>query len=317
MKILIFGRGVIATQYAWALEKAGNTVEFYVRPGRVAQYGPLVNLEIIDARKKRTLVKEPWPITMREELDVNHDYDLIIVSVNHDQLDGVMNFLAPRVSTATVLMFNNVWVEPSDAVAQLPNEQVVWGFPGAGGIYSTANTLNGGFMKSIFMGFVGDTSVTKRYQNVRELFINAGFTISEKKDMRSWLWVHFALNVGLATQALQAGGFDRVFDSKAHLKHMMLLLRETLPLIRAKGGKVGFAATLALHLPAGLLGWVMQKVMAKGNLARDIMAEAGTSENLNRAATSIFPKDALADARRLGVPLPRLTGMESEYLNFT
>lgn len=32
MKILIFGRGVIATQYAWALEKVGHTVEFYVRP---------------------------------------------------------------------------------------------------------------------------------------------------------------------------------------------------------------------------------------------------------------------------------------------
>jgi len=33
--------------YGWALEKAGHDVEFYVRPGRVAQYGPTVKLEII------------------------------------------------------------------------------------------------------------------------------------------------------------------------------------------------------------------------------------------------------------------------------
>jgi len=40
MKILMFGRGVISVIYGWALEKAGHTVEFYVRPGRAAQYGP-------------------------------------------------------------------------------------------------------------------------------------------------------------------------------------------------------------------------------------------------------------------------------------
>ena len=32
MKILVFGRGVIATVYGWALERAGHDVEFYVRP---------------------------------------------------------------------------------------------------------------------------------------------------------------------------------------------------------------------------------------------------------------------------------------------
>lgn len=31
MKILMIGRGVISTQYGWALEQAGNDVTFYVR----------------------------------------------------------------------------------------------------------------------------------------------------------------------------------------------------------------------------------------------------------------------------------------------
>ena len=34
MRILMFGRGVIATIYGRVLHAAGHDVEFYVRPGR-------------------------------------------------------------------------------------------------------------------------------------------------------------------------------------------------------------------------------------------------------------------------------------------
>ena len=47
----MFGRGVIALDYGWALEKAGNEIEFYVRPGKAAQYGPFVDLDMFDGRK--------------------------------------------------------------------------------------------------------------------------------------------------------------------------------------------------------------------------------------------------------------------------
>ena len=70
MKILLFGRGVISVLYGWALEKAGHAVEFYVRPGRAAQYGPQVRLEIVDARRSMfgRRVNETWAIRMREDL---------------------------------------------------------------------------------------------------------------------------------------------------------------------------------------------------------------------------------------------------------
>jgi len=315
MKILMFGRGVIATQYAWALEKAGNMVDFYVRPGRAIQYGSSVNLEILDARKnkKGTLVKGKWPIAMREELEANHDYDLIIVSVNHNQLDEVIRFIAPRVGKATVMMFNNLWVDPKEVESLLPKDQLVWGFPGAGGGYTSFDTLKGGFMKSIFMGFVGDTTATLRYKNVRTLFEKANFSISEKKDFRSWLWFHFAFNAGLSTQALKVGGFDKVFDSTDNLKQVILLVREMLPLIREKGGKTSLGTILLMHLPAGLPGFVLKKVMEKGNLARNIMEPMSDDAHLYHDATCSFPRDVLTDGRRLGVPLP---GLEASKVLF-
>ncbi|MGO2524642.1 MAG: ketopantoate reductase family protein, partial [Brevibacterium aurantiacum] len=117
MKILMFGRGVISTLYGWALEKAGNEVDFYVRPGRAADFGSSVDVDIRDGRasSKGKPVQENWPITLREDLEPDHDYDLIIVSVNHDQLDSAVDFLQPRVGRATILIFNNVWADPAAA----------------------------------------------------------------------------------------------------------------------------------------------------------------------------------------------------------
>ena len=69
----------------------------------------------------------------REALEPDHDFDLIVVSVQHYSFAEAMSFLAPRAGRATVLVFNNLLVEPAAAVEALPAGQVAWGFPGAGG----------------------------------------------------------------------------------------------------------------------------------------------------------------------------------------
>ena len=152
MKILIIGRGVISTQYGWALEQAGNDVTFYVRPGRINQYGDIVNLKILDGRenKKGNSVNKAWKIKMIEELSSNHDFELIMISVNHNQLSNIINWLEPLVNNSTVLMFNNIIDEPLNSIGSIPKEQVVWGFPGAGGSFINQNTLDGGFMKKLY-----------------------------------------------------------------------------------------------------------------------------------------------------------------------
>lgn len=53
MRILMFGRGVIATIYGLALQGAGHDVEFYVRPGRATEYGDEVRTDLLDARNAR------------------------------------------------------------------------------------------------------------------------------------------------------------------------------------------------------------------------------------------------------------------------
>lgn len=45
MRILMFGRGTVATIYGRVLHEAGHHVEFYVRPGRAAEYGEMVQMD--------------------------------------------------------------------------------------------------------------------------------------------------------------------------------------------------------------------------------------------------------------------------------
>jgi 2-dehydropantoate 2-reductase len=313
MKILIIGRGVISTQYGWALEQAGNEVTFYVRPGRINQYGDIVNLKILDGRnnKKGDLVNKAWKIKMIEELSPNHDFDLIMISVNHNQLSNIINYLEPLVNNSTVLIFNNIIDEPLNSIGAIPKEQVVWGFPGAGGSFINQNTLDGGFMKNIFMGFIDDSTNKNRYDIVTRLFKNAGFGISEKKDMRNWLWFHFITNTSLMAATSKVGSLNNLFDSTRALKDFTLRLRELISLMSAKGSKVSAITKIAVNLPAGLVAFAMKLALAKGKLPREIMRSASGSESLKAESNVIFVRDALTEARRLGISCPQLESLDS------
>src|SRR3569833_2555896 len=131
----MFGRGVIATVYGWALQQGGHDVEFYVRPGREATYGDAVDLDLFDTRRRvrgRRVVQR-WPVRCRETLEPDHDFDLIVLSVPHHRLPAATAFLAPRVGQASVLVFGNIWTEPLAAIGALPVDQIAWGGPRAGG----------------------------------------------------------------------------------------------------------------------------------------------------------------------------------------
>jgi 2-dehydropantoate 2-reductase len=309
MRILMFGRGVIATQYGWALEQAGNTVEFYVRPGRVALYGPRVSLDILDARTKGKgdAVKLTWSHRLREELSPDHDYDLIIVSVSHDKFAEAAAFLGPKVGRATVLVFGNLWAVPQVAAAPLPWNRIVWGFPGAGGGFDAKGTLKGGLMKVVFFGTMG-VPLTDRDRAVRDLFTAAGFSVSEQKNFQAWLWHHFILDAGFAYASLTAGGAAKVPESPRALRGMILVVRELLPLIRARGVKLSPVAILPFYLPLWLLGFALQKALAEGTFARALM---DTNDNLaNQRELKLYVRDTLAEAKRLGVRTALLESLE-------
>lgn len=311
MKILMFGRGVIAVAYGWTLERAGHEIEFYVRPGRAAEYGDAVDLELLDARRRLRgrRVTEKWPVRYRESLEPDHDFDLIVVSVQHYGFAEAVSFLAPRVGQATVLVFNNLWVEPRAAVDALPAGQVAWGFPGAGGGFGDDGVLRVALLPIVFFGTLGG-SPTERAQAVRTVFRQAGFKIRETTDFRGWLSIHFIQNAGLHSQSLRLGSLAVLAGRPHDVREAILATRELLPLAEAHGVDLRrhrsdvLPFTAPVWLTAPVLAWLFGHFPP----TRTVMEAHANPEELRAVC-----RDTLAEARRLGVSAPRLEAAEPYF----
>ncbi|WP_341876628.1 ketopantoate reductase family protein [Defluviitalea saccharophila] len=315
MKILMIGRGVISTLYGWALEKAGNEIEFYVRPGKTAVYGPVVNLDILDGREKSKghRVIEQWPIKMRETFDENHTYDLIIISVNHYQLEEVAQSISPHTGNATILIFNNIWLDAKTIEHYFPSKTVLWGFPGGGGGYHDLNTLKGGFMKRIFLESEVTAASKKRHQQVVKLFKDAGFSVSQQKNMHHWLWGHFILNAAMAAEAIKVGGYLKAFQSRDSVTEMILLMREMIPLIKARKGNLDMITMFLVRMPIKLSAFLLQKSATSGTLTGEIMRRMEGSGHATTEMAFQYLQDIMKDSRKYDVKLPHLEALKPYF----
>ena len=304
MRILMFGRGVIATIYGRVLSAAGHEVEFYVRPGRAAAYGDEVQLDWIDGRRKPIgrRVRESFPTELREALDPEDAFDLVVLSVGHHRLAEAAQFLAPRVGSATVLVFGNVWEEPAAAVAPLPADQVVFGFPLAGGGFREDGMLWGAMLPSVIIGTTNASSTRER--QALEAFRQAGLSVRQETDMRGWLWLHFIADAGMFGQALRSGSLAQMIGDRRAFRDAFLTTRELLPVIEARGVDLRRhrSATAPFRLP--------RLVAAASGLATVLVPIAQRSlaghTDPHAAEPTAVIADTLREARRLGIPAPRL-----------
>ncbi|TFC01085.1 ketopantoate reductase [Cryobacterium adonitolivorans] len=305
MRILMFGRGVIATIYGRVLDAAGHDVEFYVRPGRAVQYGDEVQLDWMDGRSKPLgrRVRETFRTPLRESIDPDNGFDLIVLSVGHHRLAEASAFLAPLIGDATVLVFGNLWEEPLAAVAPLPSDRVVFGFPQAGGGFLEDGVLWGALLPSVIIGTT-DASPSAREQEVMSVFLEVGLAVRQETDMRGWLWIHFIADAGMFTQAMQSGSLANMIGDRRALREAFLTGRELLPVLEARGVDLRRHGAVLLPfrrplLVAVALAWASRLIpIARRSLA------AHTDPNTPEERAVI--DDTLREARRLGIPTPRL-----------
>ncbi|MBM7025595.1 ketopantoate reductase family protein, partial [Clavibacter zhangzhiyongii] len=274
MKILMFGRGVIATIYGQVLQEGGHEVEFLVRPGRAAEYGDEVRTDVMDARRSPLGRRVRGSVTtrLREDLGSADGFDLVVLSVGHHRLEGAAAYLAPRIGDATVLVFGNVWDEPLAAIAPLPADQVVFGFPQAGGGFGPDGVLHGALFRSIVLDGAG-RAAGRRGQLVRAAFRRAGIGTREEEDMRGWLLLHFAMDAGMFAQARATGGLARMVGRPRTLREAFLASRELLPVLAARDVDLRrhVAAAVPWRLP-GLTGWMLAAATVLVPIARVSLA---------------------------------------------
>lgn len=302
MKILMFGRGVISSTYGWALEKAGHTIHYYVRPGRAQLYGGSLDVHIKDMRQGffNRPVEESMHIECLEKIGPDHDYDLIFLSVQHYNFAQAAETVATFVGNATVLIFNNFWEEPLEATSVLPADQLVWGFPAAGGGIDD-NKLSAVLVGSVTLGTFGQPA-TPRDTAVREMFAESGFKVKPETDFRAWLFIHFAQNAGFQSELLLPEHRPKPVLSLNTFYNAMLNANELIPVLEArdidlKSHKSAMVMRLPVVVSSALL-WLVFKLIAP--LRSVIEWHNNPFEAIHTS------RDALEGAKRLGIGVPRL-----------
>jgi 2-dehydropantoate 2-reductase len=144
------------------------------------------------------------------------------------------------------------------------------------------------------------------------VFRGAGFEVRENSDFRGWLLVHFVSDAGLYSQGLRLGSLSMLAGATGDLREALLAVRELLPLVEARGvdlrehrvGALPFRAPS--RLVASAFAWAIKHIpfARVGFLAHDDPDAVEPRE---------VCRDALAEARRLGVAVPRLEAAEQHF----
>jgi 2-dehydropantoate 2-reductase len=312
MKVLMVGRGVISTIYGWAFSKAGHDVSFLVRPGRAAELGGSVRLDLVDVRADRrgSEIDEVLDAACIESLGRLGEFDLAVLGVRQEQMrSGAEQLAAAPRPRLGVLFFNNYWEEPRSLSSLFEPGGSLWAFPRAGGAYEGRRGLKGAVLGEIECEADGGASEGLRL-GVERLFASASIRISRRTDFRAWLWLHFAINAAVIAQAIHGGeGIEGLLASGPRLSDAARLSREAVKVVYARGVDPSSArdeAAIAHMLPF-LAGRFMKAMAARDPAMRRMMGAGPDSGRL-----ALIPLAVLSEARRLGVPCPGLESIGPE-----
>lgn len=313
MKILVFGRGVISTQYAWALHQAGHDITFFVRKGKASEYNNEIKLNILDARKRLQGIRinETIKVKMIEEILPNHDFDLIFLSLQHYHLKDNLEFLSTKMNHAKLLICGNLWEEPEELEKIFSIDTVVWGFPVAGGGFDKNDVLNG----ALFSGFTFGTfnhQEPKLYQlAIQKVFADAGFKISLQNDFRSYLYVHFILGAAVHLQSINSNSIINILSNPTQWKEIIKNGKELLPLLAARNVDFKSMKEMKLfNMPWWLIGGMMSLIY---RYYKPLKASTGGHNNANELIGVL--KDVIATADELNIELPRFSKFKKTLNN--
>jgi 2-dehydropantoate 2-reductase len=205
MEILVYGAGVIGSQYAARLRQAGNMVTLLARGQRAAdlrEHG--IILEAANTGKTETV-----HVSVKETLDEDDRYELVIVAVRSNQLPEVLPAMAANHMTPNLLFLGNNPVGAAELVKAVGRERVILGFGGLGGerhgrvirYYARPRRIYG----HTYLGELDGTASSRLIQ-IAIVLREARLGPMLVPNMDAWLKAHAAVISPLALAIYSAGG---------------------------------------------------------------------------------------------------------------
>ncbi|MFD3916059.1 ketopantoate reductase family protein [Streptomyces sp. NPDC058603] len=272
MKMLVYGAGVIGSQFSVRLHEAGHDVSLLARGQRLA-----------DLRQNGVLLaEEDGPAVRRVPVPVvEHPadrYDLIAVLVRTHQVDAVLESL---VGVEGDVLFLHGWAAGAQPLGTvIGHERVLLGFPAAGGTmdgdvvrYRKSNLIT----RRVAMP-IGepDGRTTPRLERIVEAFRTAGINAKPEPRMDAWLKTHAAFAVPLGQAVYAAGGPVSLANDPDAVRGMLHLMRKNLAAMPTPPVPRGFAALRTL--PEGLLVALLRRFLKSPTATHSGLSNASPAE---------------------------------------
>jgi ketopantoate reductase len=310
MKILVFGPGVVGIAYAWQLSLAGHDVALLVRPRRKKELETNgIAITCLDNRggflsggKKHP--NATYHPVLVESFSPDDHYAVILVCVRCNQLVDVLPALAENAGDATIVFLQNNWSGTDEIEHFLPPSRYLLGFPSVGGARDD-HRVQCVLLADTRLGEV-DGQITPRLKRIAGALRDAGFKPKPSRQIISWLQIHCAGVAAFSGCFYKAGSYQALVESSSLIREMLLALRESLEICRARGIN---SDNRLYNLPLFLL------VPLTKRLFRSEMGRLGTEGHLGHASdeAQFIYFEVLAEGDRLRVNMPYLRGFR-EYV---
>ena len=288
MKTLIFGAGPLGSLYACLLHKAGNDVTLLARNEHYTFLKENGLVLINEFTQEKSVEK----IKVVDVLNEKESYDFVIVLMRKNHIKNILPVLSKNKNIQNILFMGNNTLGFDEYLKYLPEEKVLFGFPGGGGsrinhiVHYVDSEKPNGKRLNITIGEI-DGKAKERTKQVQKMFEASGVPVNIVDDMDSWLKYHVAFVHPIGGALLKAGDNYKLAKDNETIRTYIRAVKEGGRVLKTLGynKSCNFKLKLFYWFPEFILINILKQVlnskfaevamMMHANAARDEMIELG------------------------------------------
>ncbi len=280
MKTLIYGAGPLGILYTYLLHKAGKDVTILARN---KQYD-FVKENGIVLVNEYTGEKVTARVNVVDKLEEKDAYDLVVVLIRKNKIQPVLSILSKNENVENILFMGNNALGFDEYLEYLPEEKVLFGFPGGGGsriehvVHYIDSEKPNGKRIPITIGEI-DGKIKGRTREIKALFESSSVPVNIAEDIDGWLKYHVAFISLIAGVILMCGDNYKVAENRDAIRIYIRAAKECGNVLKALGysKRYPFKFNLFYWMPE----WLVIKSMKQ--LFNSKFAEVGFMLHLKAA----------------------------------
>lgn len=207
MRTLFFGAGPIGILYSQILTEAGKDISILARGAayRLIDKRELILVDGFGGESTRPALK------VIDQLTIDDNYDLVVVAVSKSSIPSVLTCLSRYPDLNNILFLGNNVAGFDSYQSMIPNENILFGFPGAGGGWrgQILEMVDRESPKSSRIPLrIGEADGVERLRTreIRDFFASGGIPVELVKDIDGWLKYHAAFVIPIGCAIYRHGG---------------------------------------------------------------------------------------------------------------